>query len=289
VPPYRVAQSQGLSRDELEAIAALERRVVTHDGGRLKLEWGVLRSRPGGEVNDLLVWGPEGLVGFLGVYTFGAEPELAGAVDPAHRRRGVGSALLDGALQLVARRGDQTVLLVTPRTHGAGASFALGKGAALHHAEHHMELTGSPPGPPPPRASTDGLVLRAASGADRPAVERILEDAFGQGAAWAVAADPGDAAFVAETGGRVVGTLRLAFDDGVAGIYGLAVQRELRGRGIGRAMLHGACLEARRRGADRVTLEVEVDNDRALGLYTSAGFERVATEDYFRLTVPGAR
>jgi ribosomal protein S18 acetylase RimI-like enzyme len=33
-----------------------------------------------------------------------------------------------------------------------------------------------------------------------------------------------------------------------------------------------------------VTLEVEVDNDHALGLYTSVGFVRQATEDYFAVS-----
>jgi len=32
-----------------------------------------------------------------------------------------------------------------------------------------------------------------------------------------------------------------------------------------------------------IRLEVAVENDRALGLYTSLGFARVATEDYWRL------
>jgi ribosomal protein S18 acetylase RimI-like enzyme len=34
-------------------------------------------------------------------------------------------------------------------------------------------------------------------------------------------------------------------------------------------------------------LEVDVDNDRALTLYTSVGFTPITTEDYFAL--PGAR
>jgi ribosomal protein S18 acetylase RimI-like enzyme len=43
------------------------------------------------------------------------------------------------------------------------------------------------------------------------------------------------------------------------------------------------CRRLRADGARRIGLEVEVDNEHALGLYTSLGFERVSTEDYFRL------
>jgi ribosomal protein S18 acetylase RimI-like enzyme len=43
------------------------------------------------------------------------------------------------------------------------------------------------------------------------------------------------------------------------------------------------CEQLRADGARRIGLEVAVENDRALGLYTSVGFEAVTTEDYFTL------
>ena len=84
----------------LDAIAALERRVIEVDGGRLKLEWGRLRGRSGDRVEDLLWWEGDRLVGFLGIYGFETLPELAGMVDPDARRRGIGTALLDAAISL---------------------------------------------------------------------------------------------------------------------------------------------------------------------------------------------
>jgi len=44
----------------------------------------------------------------------------------------------------------------------------------------------------------------------------------------------------------------------------------------------------RRRRADdarRIGLEVAVENDHALGLYTSVGFTSVSTEDYYALSL----
>jgi len=38
---------RGLSAADLAAVVELERRVVAADSGRLKLEWGTLRSRSG--------------------------------------------------------------------------------------------------------------------------------------------------------------------------------------------------------------------------------------------------
>jgi ribosomal protein S18 acetylase RimI-like enzyme len=290
VQPLAIDEARGLTAAQLDAIADLERRVVAHDGGRLKLAWGVLMERPAGEVNDLFVWENGALVGFCGIYHFGGEPELAGAVEPTQRRRGIGSSLLARALERVAQRGQAGVLLVTPTATEAGRRFALAKGATLHHSEHHLELDGRPAGPPEPRASTAGLRIRPArdDDADRNAIVPILEAAFGEGATFAAQTGPSDLALVVERGDDVVGALRLDLGGESAGIYGLAVRPDLRGQGIGRAVLYEVCLEARRRGALRVTLEVETDNDHALGLYTSVGFERRTTEDYFSLSTPPA-
>jgi GNAT superfamily N-acetyltransferase len=88
--------ARGLTDAQLDAVSDLEQRVVRHDGGRLKLEWGHLRNRPENEINDVLFWEGAALVGFLGLYAFGGEAiELVGMVDPGWRRRGIGSTLLE--------------------------------------------------------------------------------------------------------------------------------------------------------------------------------------------------
>jgi ribosomal protein S18 acetylase RimI-like enzyme len=66
-------------------------------------------------------------------------------------------------------------------------------------------------------------------------------------------------------------------------IFGFAVDPARQGQGIGRAVLQRVCAQLRSEGVRQVTLEVEVDNDAALGLYTSVGFEQQVTEDYFRV------
>ena len=78
--------------------------VVEADGGRLKLEWGALRSRRGDQVEDLLWWEGDQLLGFLGLYSFGDPVELSGMVAPAARRRGIATALLDAGLGLCRER-----------------------------------------------------------------------------------------------------------------------------------------------------------------------------------------
>jgi ribosomal protein S18 acetylase RimI-like enzyme len=271
-------QAAGLTSGALRAIAELERRVVEIDGGRLKLEWDNLRGRSGDRVEDLLWWEGGRLLGFLGIYGFGESPELAGMVAPDARRRGIGSALLDAAVPLCRERGDRQPLLVVPRESIAGKRLALSRGGTLDHSEHHLVLSGEPiSGPQGPEIS-----LRPATVADAPRVVALLERGFG----WSGPDDLGDRlerTWLIELGRAVVGTLFLERDDEEASIFGFAVEPSLQGRGIGRAALRQACERLRADGARRISLDVDVANDRALGLYTSIGFTPVTTEDYFAL------
>jgi ribosomal protein S18 acetylase RimI-like enzyme len=277
-----VDPARGLSPDQLGAIATLEARVIAHDGGRLKLEWNRLRRRSGARAEDVLAWEDDRLVGFIGLYGPGAPRiELAGMVDPSHRRRGIGGGLLDAALTLSAAAGAQAPLLIVPRESVGGRALADRHRAAFDHSEHALVLHGEPAdGPSDPR-----LRMRIAEHRDVAAIMALMSSAFGYAPPDAAErlAEEGVTSFVFEHDGQVVGTLRAILEDGAAGVYGFAVDPHWRGRGIGRDALRRACLDLRDRGAHKVGLEVAVENDRALRLYTSLGFEPVITEDYWAI------
>ncbi|MFL5860146.1 MAG: GNAT family N-acetyltransferase [Solirubrobacteraceae bacterium] len=272
----------GLSSRSLQAIAELEQRVLEVDGGRLKLEWGTLRRRPGDRVEDLLRWEDDRLLGFLGIYGFDSSPELAGMVAPEARRRGIGTAIVDAALPLCRERSDRPPLLIVPRPSVAGKRLAQRRGGMLAHSEHALLLSGDPTiGPDQP-----GLALRRATEADLPLVARLLEAGFGMPAPDGLADrvnSPSEQTVIIELSGAPVGTLRLQRDGDDARIYGFVIEPGAQGRGIGRAALRHACQQLRADGARRIGLEVDVENDRALALYTSVGFTPVITEDYFAL------
>jgi ribosomal protein S18 acetylase RimI-like enzyme len=231
-----------------------------------------------------LWWDAERLVGFIGLYAFGSSTvELAGMVDPARRRRGVATALLDAAFPVCHDRGCAQVLLVVPRPSTAGRSLALRRGAVLAHSEHALDLLG----PPVPGTTDPRVGLRTATPADAPAISGLLATAFGSPPPdvieW-LASGP-DRTLVVELEGHVVGTVRLTLDEETGGVYGFAVDPAWQGRGIGGDVLRRVCRQLRHEGAQRVHLEVAVDNDRALGLYTSIGFTQVSTEDYYALSL----
>jgi predicted GNAT family N-acyltransferase len=82
--------------------------------------------------------------------------------------------------------------------------------------------------------------------------------------------DPEATHIVAVDGGRVVGTCRLVFEEGVARLGRMAVEDDMRGRGLGAAMLDAAQLEARAAGAERIRLHAQL---AARSLYERGGFE----------------
>ena len=271
-----------LSPDALSAVAALEQQVLAVDGGRLKLEWGTLRARSGKQPEDLLYWQDGRLVGFLGLYAFGPpDLELLAMVAPDVRRRGIATALLDAALPLARDRGYRRALLVVPGQSSPGRQFAVGRGAVLEHSEHALALTHLPDTGPDNAA----IGLRRAGPPDAEVVGALLSAAFGHRFPGLVdlLADPQEQTLVIEVDGAPAGTVRLTRTDDQAGVYGFAVDPRWQGRGIGREVLHRICRRLLADGVTRVGLEVAVDNARALGLYTSVGFEPVTTEDYYAL------
>ena len=74
---------------------------------------------------------------------------------------------------------------------------------------------------------------------------------------------------VAVDGGAVLGTCRVLLEGDTAKFGRLAVRREARGRGIGRALLAEAQRQALREGARRMCLAAQTG---ALDLYAAEGF-----------------
>jgi predicted GNAT family N-acyltransferase len=94
--------------------------------------------------------------------------------------------------------------------------------------------------------------------------------------------DPEATHLVAVDGGRIVGTCRLVFDDGLARLGRMAVEPDARGRGIGAAILDAAERESRAAGADRIRLHAQTV---ARSLYERGGFE-VQGEEFLEEGIP---
>ncbi len=107
------------------------------------------------------------------------------------------------------------------------------------------------------------IEIRPLTGPETPAVDAILPlHRLDQGEGFYV---------IAWTGGEPVGHAYLAVTSPFE-VQDMFVLPELRGRGIGTALLHATEDEARARGATRLALTVSVDNAGARRLYESQGY-----------------
>lgn len=134
---------------------------------------------------------------------------------------------------------------------------------------------------PAARADLDALIAlylddelgrrrETAGGADR----RLYENGFDR-----VAADASTEVHVAVWNGTIVGTFQLTITPGVsrrgvvrATIESVRTRSDLRGKGIGGAMMRAAIEEARRRGADVVQLTSDLSRQGAHRFYARLGF-----------------
>jgi ribosomal-protein-alanine N-acetyltransferase len=126
-----------------------------------------------------------------------------------------------------------------------------------------------------------GPVIRPMRWWDVEAVLPLERDLFGPTAwtaetFWSELAAPGRWFVVAERDGEPAGYAGLMVAGADADVQTIAVSRAAQGGGVGSALLDALVAEAARRGATSLLLEVRADNEPAIALYTSRGFERIA-------------
>jgi ribosomal-protein-alanine N-acetyltransferase len=84
----------------------------------------------------------------------------------------------------------------------------------------------------------------------------------------------------------VVGYAGMAVNGDTADVMTVAVATERQRQGAGRALVEALLAHAGSRGVQEVFLEVLVENEPAIGLYSALGFDRIARRrDYYG---PGA-
>jgi len=101
-------------------------------------------------------------------------------------------------------------------------------------------------------------------------------------------ATPGALALLAAAAEEPSGFVILRAIAGEAEIISIGVRPEMRRSGIARRLLAAAAAAAGDRGAERLFLEVAVDNSSALGLYFSNGFTEVGQRRNYYRRIGGA-
>lgn len=273
---------------QLEEVRRLASLCEARDGVSMeaRLDFGALESGPVDSSSCVLQYVRGALVGFAGMYSWGdvTEVELVILVHPDVRRRGIGRGLLHTVIFLCRERGVRRLLLVVPRELPGSTAFARQAGTRHVRAEYTMDLDISRIPEPVPAAHV--VELRMAGADDIPVMTAIAGAAFKtpfgkeQQYLARLMRDRGRTTWLATQDSFPVGVIQSADDGGRTFIVHFAVRPEMQGHGIGRQMLLAIIHGLRNAGRQRISIEVETDNDHALGLYESCGFVTVNVTDY---------
>lgn len=284
-----------LAPDRARAVEALADRVAAHDGVAALGEATLLALGVEGAGAHLLAGDPP--VGYARVAGSGATPGVELAVDPAHRRRGLGRALLDAAARLapggaVWAHGD------LPAARALAASAGLAPTRRLAVLAREVGPADVEPEPPPGvalgpfrpgRDEAAWLAANAAAFADHPEQGRLTADDLARRTAlpWF---DPADLV-LARRDGEVVGSVWVKVEDPASGdgeLYVLGVTPAAQGSGLGGVLTRVALARVAQRGLRRCLLYVDADDARAVHVYHRAGFSEIARHvQYGPLGTPG--
>ncbi|CAN5390766.1 GNAT family N-acetyltransferase [soil metagenome] len=298
--PFGV-QARALRSSDASAVYEVVRAAEEHDLGEALIEvediigdW----QRPSFDlsVDSLGVFDRQGMVGFAEV-SQGSRAEAD--VHPEHRGRGVGTVLVGWTEQRARESGARRIgQSVAARNEGA-QSLLRKRGYELLWTSWVLtlgpedELAGD-------AATPSGVTVRRYRPGEERAVHRVIEDAFDEWPNrdpttfedWAstVLGRPGFAPWhllVAEADGDIMGACFLGVSGDNVWVKQLAVRRDQRRRGLGRALLVEAFRSGRAHGAR--TAELSTDSRTgALGLYEHVGMRVAETFVHLALELGGS-
>jgi mycothiol synthase len=305
VPAFDIVRSGRLSPAEVDEVLALTNAAGDADGAYPLSEHVTLHLRHGGDApaRHLLVRLDGHLVGYAHIDTTDlvAGPSAELCVHPLYRRRGIGRALVEAAIEQA--KGSR-LRLWAHGDHPSANALALSLGFSRSRVLWQMRRSLFAPVPAP--VVPEGVRLRSFEPGidDKPWLElngRAFADLPDQGL-WTMAdlhirlaeswfdpagfllAERVDGALLGFHWTKVHGDHHHAHDhdhDPIGEVYVLGIDPSARGQHLGEALTLAGLRHLRERGLDQVMLYVEEPNVRAISLYTSLGFARWATDVCF--------
>jgi len=290
-----------LTTDDARAVFELTQAAELHDTGQSMVELEDIRgdwARPSYHLGAQSVGFFED--GDLVAYSEVHRNRIESYVHPAHRRRGLGTTLFRWSLAKAKELGYERAGQTVPATNQDAIAIFTAHGSSLLFTSWILEL--------PAGVTIDAAPLPAGhrlrgfdAKRDTYDVYRTFEEAFNE---WpdrvpttledweAIALARADfepwqvmtMVEVADGVEQVVGACRLSANDGEGWVDQIAVRREARGRGLGRALLVAAFAAAREHGATVCRLNTD-SRTGALGLYEHVGMGVVETYEHYAVAL----
>ncbi len=259
-------------------------RCNQYEGLNLTLYLERAHDHHGHEANQFLYYANGELVGILTLQP-GDPIEVSLAVHPDHRRQGIGRTLLDAARTECMGRGLSRWYLVCERASQTGRGFVTTVGGRYRYSEYRLKFEHRGERLAPSRSGS--IHLHRADATEVEVLARIIATSFGRPEervhqrVLRELQEPTHRYFIATLQGQPVGSLGVAKTGQHPYIIAFCVLIEHRGRGYGRQMLEGIVRTLVAEGTERILIEVATDNEQALSLYQSCGFEEMTSYGYY--------
>jgi len=225
------------------------------------------------------------LTGFLSFPFNGvSEPEAFVIVDPQHRRKGIGRALLDAAKDSCKRRGIQQFLLVSENKSVSGNEFAEALGGKCQYSEDRLRLEGKPPKP-----AETAISLRQADDGDVNTLARLMADSFENPIENHLERLKRDIRslthrfYIASLAQEPIGCIGVVAEDRRVYVIAFGVLAQYRGHGYGRQILTRTVNGLVAENWEDILIETETTNRAALSLYKSCGFTETTSYNYYTI------
>ena len=282
-----IRAANSLSDNELAQARALKAQCDRFEGLDLKLSYGMGETAGLAYQSAFLAFSGDTLVGYCSLDGDAESAELCGMTHPDYRRRRIGIRLFEAARASFSDADGRQLLAICEDASTSGRAFLRQLAGQRAFSEHRMVWRGEA-SPASAAAATHALlVVEAMRPQDIQPLAAALARAFDQteehmrANLTSAAEMETERVYVAWLDGAVVGGFRLAKAFDATGVYAFGIDPQYQRRGLGRRMLARACALALAEGAPRVTLEVDTDNEAAIALYSSSGFETTTTYGYY--------
>ncbi len=268
----RIEPITSVSENDISHILALKEKCEMRMDVGILLSGDFLRSLDKPGVGALAFVREARYLGFSFFYSFEKEEaEVSIFADPDEDWETITSLLLDAVKAECKGRGHFRILVMNDRRFNPGVDLIKKAGGELAFSEHRMLSNGDPLVVAQPidlkEVGNDDAMLRE--------IELECHDRF--------YSKPDQKRFLAMAGGRPIGKIDALENGSEAELTGFCVLPWSRGKGFGKAILQNAVSTLRAEGRDRISLDVQTDNDVALSLYLKSGFEKLFTIDYYAI------
>ena len=285
------AQS-GLNATELEAVKALSQVSKEFDGVAVKLNYSMLDTRKPEQITDFLYYQDGEIVGYMPLDCFGTKAEITAVVHPEYRRRGIFKELYSAAMACPVAASCSSILMVNYRNSEAGIAAVKSLGLAYESSEYNMQVSSAGVPELPVSAS---MALKPVGIADVPLLASMLQTNFehldfdAEEMLGRELSRAGHYYALAVVDDQVIGHIGWIHSSNNCYIRGVGILPAWRGKGWGRSMIAAVMrqeLQTPESAPHLFELDVATQNESALSIYRSCGFESVTVYDYYTVPVP---